>query len=102
MQVGVQPSARTFSGDIGYRENFAAEFRNRSSSKVDVDGGDDSSIAKCCRGTSAGQKRLVNVVMQNIAESLPVFPTEISRKRLGKCVTDCIRMAQALALDDLH
>jgi hypothetical protein len=41
------------------------------------------------------------IVMQDGAKAAPVFVTESTRERLGECITDRIRVAQTLPLDNL-
>jgi hypothetical protein len=58
--------------------------------------------AKRRRGTTAAKKGLVDIVMQDSTEPLPIFAAEPSRERLGKGVADRDGMAQAFALNDFH
>ena len=102
MQVGTQPSARAFNGDVLERDTLGSNLGNGSACQVDIDRSDDISTAKCRGGTTAAQKRLVHVVVQNVVKPVSVFTTERAREFLGQGIADRIGMADAFAFDKLH
>jgi len=101
VDIGAQPSLRTFNGNILDRNSFSSDLGCCAARQIDIDRAYDLPAAKLCNRAPAPQKGLVDVVVQDVAEAATVFTTESARERLGESVADRIRMAQALSLDDL-
>ena len=50
---------------------------------------------------AGAQQRLVDVVMKDPSEPLPIFAAPVARQRLSQSIANGVRMPAALALDDL-
>jgi hypothetical protein len=80
----------------------ALERRYRPARKEDLDRLDHLAAAECWSRRTAAEQDLVQVVMQDEAEALAMQTAEGDAERLGQGIADTVRMAQPLALHDLH
>jgi hypothetical protein len=101
VQIGAHPRPRSFDRDFLNSERLVADSGYCSPGHIDVDGGKQQPTAKSRCSATAAQKRLVDIVMQNLSKTVPIFTTKVPRKGFRKRVADCIRVAQALAFDNL-
>jgi len=62
---------------------------------------DDPAAAEGRVGASGAQVNLVRVVMEDAAEFVAIEPRQTAGDRLGDAVTQRIRMADSLPLDEL-
>ena len=72
------------------------------SGQIDVDRPGHGAAAESWSSATSAKKGLVDVVMQDRTEPLPILAAEASRERLGNGVANRVGMAQAFALDDLN
>ena len=102
MQVGAEPCSRAVGSDLADWNDFGPDPADGPSGQIDVDRPSHGAAAKSwCSGASA-KKGLVDVVMQDRAEPLPILATEAARERLCNGVANRVGMTQAFALDGLN
>ena len=102
MEVLGEPSMGSLERKLGDGHLDALERRDRPARKEDLDRLDHLAAAECRSRRTAAEQNLVHVVMQDEAKALAMEAAEGHAERLGQGIADAVRMAQPLALDDLH
>ncbi|HVZ20724.1 MAG TPA: hypothetical protein VG871_06660 [Vicinamibacterales bacterium] len=86
--------------DVVHRNGHSAVLERDAARQIDLDGLVNLPAAERRAGPAADQQNLVDVVVQNPAESFEMVSAETDRHCFGDPVADRVRMAEALALDD--
>ena len=96
VQMGPQPGAGGLNGDLPDRQTVAANLGRSAAAEVKVHGRVDPTAAKRWRRAPSAQKRLVDVVVQDLDEPGDILAAQRARQGFGNSVADRIRMPEPL------
>jgi hypothetical protein len=88
-------------GQVIERDDLAVVVSGRAPRQIQLDRFEDVAPSECRAGRTPAQQDLVDVVVEDEAESLEVVPAERQADVFRERVADRVRMAGAFAFDDL-
>jgi hypothetical protein len=101
MQICAQPRPRSLDRDLPEIDAVAVGVGRRPPSHINPDGAQHAPTAERRVSTTTAEKRLVDIVVKDLSEPLPVSSAKIARQVLCERIADGVRMAETLALNEL-